>query len=49
MDKIRTELYKVDMNNAVEMSKFYKKHKTYYENLNNALDKMTIEEFMQQS
>ena len=46
MDKIRTELYKVDMNNAVEMSKFYKKHKTYYENLNNALDKMTIEEFI---
>ena len=46
MDKIRTELYKIDMSNAVEMSKFYKKHKTYYENLNNALDKMTIEEFI---
>ena len=46
MDKIRTELYKIDMSNAVEMSKFYKKHRTYYENLNNALDKMTIEEFI---
>ena len=46
MDKIRAELYKIDMSNAVEMSKFYQKHKTYYENLNNALDKMTIEEFI---
>jgi len=45
-DKIRTELHKIDMSNVVEMSKFYKKHKAYYENLNNALDKMTIEEFI---
>lgn len=45
-DKIRTELYKIDMNNTDEILKFYKKHRTYYENLNNALDKMTIEEFI---
>lgn len=46
MDKIRTELHKIDINNVVEISKFYKKHRTYYENLNNALDKMTLEEFI---
>jgi tetratricopeptide (TPR) repeat protein len=46
MDKIRTELYKIDMKNTDEILKFYKKHKTYYENLNKAIDKMTIEEFI---
>ena len=46
MDQIRTELYKIDMNNADEILKFYKKHKAYYENLNKAIDKMTIEEFI---
>ena len=46
MDNIRTELYKIDMNNTDEILKFYKKHKAYYENLNKAIDKMTIEEFI---
>jgi hypothetical protein len=46
MNKIRAELYEIDMSNTVEMSRFYKKHRAYYENLNNALDKMTIEEFI---
>ncbi|MHB9141648.1 MAG: hypothetical protein ACYC25_07235 [Paludibacter sp.] len=46
MDQIKTELYKIDMNNSDEILKFYKKHKLYYENLNKAIDKMTIEEFL---
>ena len=46
MEQVRTELYKIDMNNSDEILKFYKKHKLYYENLNKAIDKMTIEEFI---
>ena len=46
MEQIRTELYKIDMNNSDEILKFYKKHKLYYENLNKAIDMMTIEEFI---
>ena len=46
MDQIKTEWYKIDMNNSEEILKFYKKHKLYYENLNKAIDKMTIEEFI---
>ena len=46
MDQIRTELYKIDMNNPEDILKFYKKHMLYYENLNKAIDKMTIEEFI---
>jgi len=46
MDQIKTELYKIDMNNSDEILRFYKKHKLYYENLNKAIDKMTIEEFI---
>ena len=46
MEQIRTEFYKIDMNNSDEILKFYKKHKLYYENLNKAIDKMTIEEFI---
>ena len=46
MDQIRTELYKIDMNNPEDILNFYKKHKLYYENLNKAIDKMTIEEFI---
>jgi len=46
MDEIRTELYKIDMNNTRDILKFYKKHMLYYENLNKAIDKMTIEEFI---
>ena len=42
MEQIRTEFYKIDMNNSDEILKFYKKHKLYYENLNKAIDKMTI-------
>ena len=46
MDQIRTELYKIDMNNPEDILKFYKKHKLYYENLNKAIDRITIEEFI---
>jgi len=46
MDQIKTEWYKIDMNNSEEILKFYKKHKLYYENLNKAIDKITIEEFI---
>ena len=46
MDQIRTELYKIDMNNPEDILKFYQKHKLCYENLNKAIDKMTIEEFI---
>ena len=46
MEQISTELYKIDMNNSDEILKFYKKHKLYYENLNKAIDKLTIEEFI---
>jgi len=46
MDQIKTEFYKIDMNNTEDILKFYKKHMLYYENLNKAIDKMTIEEFI---
>ena len=46
MEQIRTELHKIDINNSDEILRFYKKHKLYYENLNKAIDKMTIEEFI---
>jgi len=46
MDEIRTELYKIDMNNPEDILKFYQKHVQYYENLNKAIDRMTIEEFI---
>jgi len=46
MDQIRTELYKIDMNNPEDILKFYQKHVQYYENLNKAIDRMTIEEFI---
>ena len=46
MEKISTEWYNFDLYNTDVALKFYKKHKLYYENLNNAIDKMTIEEFI---
>ena len=46
MEKITTEWYNFDLYNTDVALKFYKKHKLYYENLNNAIDKMTIEEFI---
>ena len=46
MDQIKTEFYKIDMNNTEDILKFYKKHMLYYENLNKAIDKMTIEDFI---
>jgi len=46
MEKITTEWYNFDLYDTDVVLKFYKKHKLYYENLNNAIDKMTIEEFI---
>lgn len=46
MGKITTEWYNFDLYNADVALEFYKKHQLYYENLNNAIDKMTIEEFI---
>jgi len=46
MEKISTEWYNFDLYDTDVALKFYKKHKLYYENLNNAIDKMTIEEFI---
>ena len=46
MEKISTEWYNFDLYDTDVVLKFYKKHKLYYENLNNAIDKMTIEEFI---
>ena len=34
------------MNNPEDILKFYQKHVQYYENLNKAIDRMTIEEFI---
>ncbi|MDD2994734.1 MAG: hypothetical protein PHP99_00795 [Paludibacter sp.] len=46
MGKITTEWYNFDLYDADVALEFYKKHQLYYENLNNAIDKMTIEEFI---
>jgi tetratricopeptide (TPR) repeat protein len=46
MEKITTEWYNFDLFDTDVALKFYKKHKLYYDNLNNAIDKMTIEEFI---
>lgn len=46
MGKTTTEWYNFDLYDADVASEFYKKHQLYYENLNNAVDKMTIEEFI---
>ena len=46
MEKITTEWYNFDLYDTDVVLKFYKKHKLYCENLNNAIDKMTIEEFI---
>jgi len=46
MGKISTEWYNFNLHDTDVALKFYKKHKLYYENLNNAIDKMTIEEFI---
>ena len=46
MEKITTEWYNFDLYDTDVALKFYKKHKLYYDNLNNAIDKMTIEEFI---
>jgi tetratricopeptide (TPR) repeat protein len=46
MGKITTEWYNYDLYDADVALEFYKKHQLYYENLNNAIDKMTIEEFI---
>lgn len=46
MGKITTEWNNYDLYDADVALEFYKKHQLYYENLNNAIDKMTIEEFI---
>ena len=46
MGKTTTEWYNFDLYDADVALEFYKKHQLYYENLNNAIDKMTIEEFI---
>lgn len=46
MGKITTEWYNFDLYDADVALEFYKEHQLYYENLNNAIDKMTIEEFI---
>lgn len=46
MGKTTTEWYNYDLYDTDVALKFYKKHQLYYENLNNAIDKMTIEEFI---
>lgn len=46
MEKITTEWYNFNLYDTDVALKFYKKHKLYYENLNNAIDKLTIEEFI---
>lgn len=46
MGKITTEWCNFDLYDADVALEFYKKHQLYYENLNNAIDKMTIEEFI---
>lgn len=46
MEKISTGWYNIDLFDTDVALKFYKKHKLYYDNLNKAIDKMTIEEFI---
>jgi len=46
MEKISTEWYNIDLYDTDVVLKFYKKHKLYYENLNKAIDKTTMEEFI---
>jgi tetratricopeptide (TPR) repeat protein len=46
MEKINTGWYNIDLFDTDVALKFYKKHKLYYDNLNKAIDKTTIEEFI---
>jgi len=46
MEKTSTEWYNFDLFDTDVVLKFYKKRKLYYENLNKAIDKTTIEEFI---
>jgi len=46
MEKTSTEWYNFDLFDTDVVLKFYKNRKLYYENLNKAIDKTTIEEFI---
>jgi len=46
MEKISTGWYNINLFDTDIVLKFYKKHQLYYENLNIAIDKTTVEEFI---